>query len=168
MRALVLYNNYSGKNKAALKLDYICTILKTKYEIVECFKSTHPKSITECILEKGTSYDLILGVGGDGTVNELINGIMRLNKKPILAYIPEGTCNDAARTLGLTKNLKKTLKTIMAGDSRKIDAFKVNDKYFIYGLAAGCFTEISYNASFRVKRKFGGSVLTVIMSGRQQ
>lgn len=155
MRALVLYNNYSGKNKAALKLDYICTILKTKYEIVECFKSTHPKSITECILEKGTSYDLILGVGGDGTVNELINGIMRLNKKPILAYIPEGTCNDAARTLGLTKNLKKTLKTIIAGDSRKIDAFKVNDKYFIYGLAAGCFTEISYNASFRVKRKFG-------------
>lgn len=155
MRALVLYNNHSGKNKAAQRLEYICTTLKRKYEIVECFKSVHPKSITECILEKGSNFDLILGVGGDGTVNELINGIMQLDKKPTLAYIPVGTCNDAARTLGLTKNLKKTLNNILQGDSRRIDAFKVNDKYFIYGLAAGCFTEISYNASFRVKRRFG-------------
>ena len=155
MRALVLYNNYSGKSKAASKLEYICSTLKTKYEIVECFKSVHAKSITEHIINNGSKFDLILGVGGDGTVNELINGIMHLEKKPVLAYIPVGTCNDAARTLGLNKNLKKTLKTILAGDSRRIDAFKVNDKYFIYGLAAGCFTEISYNASFRVKRKFG-------------
>ena len=155
MRALVLYNNYSGKSKAASKLEYICTTLKTKYEIVECFKSVYAKSITEYIINNGSKFDLILGVGGDGTVNELINGIMMLEKRPVLAYIPVGTCNDAARTVGLNKNLKRTLKTILAGDVRKIDAFKVNDKYFIYGLAAGCFTEISYNASFRVKRKFG-------------
>lgn len=155
MRALVLYNNHSGKSKAASKLEFICSTLKTKYEIVECFKSVHAKSITEHIINNGSKFDLILGVGGDGTVNELINGIMYLDKKPVLAYIPVGTCNDAAKTLGLNKNLKKTLKTILAGDSRKIDAFKVNDKYFIYGLAAGCFTEISYNASFRVKRKLG-------------
>ncbi len=155
MRALVVYNNYSGKNKIAKKIGYICTSLKTKYEIVECFKSIHPKSITEHIVGCGFSYDLILGVGGDGTVNELINGIMQLEKRPMLAYIPVGTCNDAATTLGLRKNLKKTLKIILEQQTSKIDVFKINDKYFIYGLAAGCLTEISYDTSHKTKKNMG-------------
>lgn len=155
MRALVVYNNYSGKSRAVEKLDYICSTLKRKYDIVECFKSNHPRSITEHIVSCGFSYDLILTVGGDGSVHEVINGIMQLEKRPILAYIPAGTCNDVATTLGLRKNLKRTMKKILDCKTSKMDVFKVKEDYFIYGLAAGCLTEISYDASHKIKRNIG-------------
>ncbi len=155
MRALVVYNNFSGKSKATKKLDYICTTLKTKYDIVECFKSIHPKSITEHIVSCGFSYDLILTVGGDGSVHEVINGIMKLEKRPTLAYIPAGTCNDVATTLGLGKNLKRTMRKILVGKTSKMDVYRVENNYFVYGLAAGCLTEISYDAPYKVKKNIG-------------
>lgn len=155
MRALVVYNNYSGRSNIPKKLEYICATLKTKYDIVECFKSTHPHSITEHIVSCGFFYDLILVVGGDGSVHEVINGIMRLRNRPTLAYIPAGTCNDAATTLGLRKNLKRTMRKILECKTSKIDVFKINEDYFIYGLAAGCLTEISYDASHKIKKNIG-------------
>lgn len=155
MRALVVYNNYSGKSKTANKIGFICESLKTKYDIVECFKSTHPKSITEHIVGCGVRYDLVLGVGGDGTVNELINGIMQLKDRPTLAYIPVGTCNDAATTIGLRKNLKRTMKKILKHQTCKIDVSKINNNFFIYGLAAGCLTEISYDTDHNIKKNIG-------------
>lgn len=155
MRALVAYNKFSGKNKALKKLSYICTQLKTKYEIVEHFKSTGPKSLTEHIKTCGFIYDLIVVIGGDGSVNEVVNGIMNLERKPTVAFIPNGTCNDAATTLGLRKNLKKTMKKILDGSSSKVDIFMINDSYFIYGLAAGCLTEISYDAPHKIKKNVG-------------
>lgn len=155
MRALVVYNNYSGRSKSEKKLGFICNSLKSKYDIVECFKSTHPGSITEHLLVHAIEYNLVVAVGGDGTVHEAINGIAAQEKKPKLAYIPLGTCNDAARTLGLRKHLKATLKKILIGESTKIDIFKINSDYFAYGLAAGCFTEISYDVSHDVKKNMG-------------
>lgn len=155
VRALLVYNKYSAKNKMAKKIEYICSTLKSKYEIVECFKSTHPKSITEFICTKVDVYDLIVIVGGDGTVHEVINGIMSFNKKPRIACIPAGTCNDTAATLGIKKNLKKTVKIILENEPSKIDVFKINEKYFIYGLAAGCLTEVSYDANQKEKRSMG-------------
>lgn len=155
MRALVVYNNFSGKNKIASKIGYICQQLKTKYAIVECFKSRYPRSIVDHIKASAFDYDLIIAVGGDGTVNEAVNGLMQLPKRPTLAYIPLGTCNDAASTLGLSKNLKRTMKKILNPISSKIDVFKVEDRYFVYGLAAGSFTEISYDVPHKVKKNMG-------------
>lgn len=155
MRALLVYNRFSAKNKIAKKIEYICAALKTKYEIVECFKSTHPKSITEHICTKDSVYDLIIVVGGDGSIHEVINGVMGMTKKPTLAYIPAGTCNDTAATLGISKNIKKAVKTILEAKPSNIDVFKINGQYFIYGLAAGCLTEVSYKADQKEKKNIG-------------
>ena len=155
MRALVVYNNFSGRSKANKRIDYVCEMLKTKYEIVEFFESCGPKSITNHIACCGCDYDFIVAIGGDGSVHEAINGIMMLDKKPKIAYIPTGTCNDSAKTLGLGKNIKQTMKKILDGNSTKLDIFKVNDSYFVYGLAAGMLTEISYDASHESKKNMG-------------
>lgn len=155
MRALVLYSEYSGNGRFIKKLDYISKTLKTKYDIVDIYKSLYKGSFSDQILKKGSRYDLILCVGGDGTVHEIVNAIMQLDDKPTLAYIPAGTCNDSAKSLGLSKNLKKTLKTILAGHTSSIDAFKINDSYFYYGLAAGCLTEISYDTKRELKKGIG-------------
>lgn len=155
MKALVVYNKYSGNSKMLRRLDYIITMLKTKYAEVDCFKSTHPKSITEHIIGCNIDYDLILTIGGDGSVHEVINGALRLERKPTLAFIPAGTCNDAASTFGIRKNLKKTMEMVLNNKPAKIDAFKINNDYFTYGLAAGCLTEISYDAPSKEKKKMG-------------
>lgn len=155
MRALVLYSSYSGNGRFLKKLDYIADTLKTKYDIVDFHKSLYKGSFSDHILKKGFKYDLILCVGGDGSVHEVVNAIMQLEKRPTLAYIPAGTCNDSARSLGLKRNLRKTLKTILESNTAKIDVFKINDAYFYYGLAAGCLTEISYDTKRELKKGIG-------------
>ena len=155
MRALVLYNTFSGNSRFIKKLDYIAKTLKTKYDIVDFYKSEYAGSNTDYILLKGSVYDLLVCVGGDGTVHEAVNAVMKLEIKPKIAYIPAGTCNDAANSLGLKKNIKRTLKTILKGCSAKMDLFKINDEYFIYGLAAGCLTEISYDTGRGLKKNIG-------------
>ena len=155
MRALVLYNTFSGNSRFIKKLDYIAKTLKTKYDIVDFYKSEYAGANTDYIRLKGSVYDLLVCVGGDGTVHEVVNAVMKLAVKPKIAYIPAGTCNDAANSLGLKKNVKKTLKTILNGYSTKMDLFKINDEYFVYGLAAGCLTEISYDTGRGIKKNMG-------------
>ncbi len=156
MRALVVYNRYSGNSKRLKSLDYIIDTLKTKYEIVDRFKSTHPKSITEHIQACNIDYDLIVVIGGDGSINEVINGVLGLERKPKIGFLPAGTCNDAASTFGYKKsNVKKNLDKILNCKSAKVDVFKINNDYFMYGLAAGCLSEISYAASSKEKKKMG-------------
>ena len=155
MRALVIYNSFSGKNKVAKRIDYVINKLKTKYDIVDFFKSFSPNSISECLDLDRVNYDLVLAVGGDGTVHEVVNAIMKSKSRPTLAFIPNGTCNDSAKSLGLRRSLKRNIKKILAGNSKSIDIYKINDSYFVYGLACGCLTEISYDADHNIKRNLG-------------
>ena len=107
MRALVVYNVYSGKSKIVKHIDYICQKLKSKYEIVETFASVGPNSIRDYVVQNAGDYDLVVASGGDGSINEVINGLMMIKNRPTLAYVPTGTCNDTGKTLGLKKNQRR-------------------------------------------------------------
>ncbi len=155
MKALVVYNAYSGKRKNSKYISYICEQLKTKYDIVESFRSTGPKSLTEYIVSHGKNFDLIVASGGDGSLNETVNGLMQLSKRPTLAYVPSGTCNDTGRSLGLKKNIRKTMKIILEENKTYLDVNQINGRYFVYGLAAGSLTDISYGTDYRMKKRFG-------------
>lgn len=155
MKALVVYNEFSGKSKIKKNIHYICDKLRTKYEIVETFTSTGPNSIRDYVLQNAMNYDLVLAAGGDGSINEAVNGLMLVSKRPTLAYVPTGTCNDTGKTLGLRRSLRKTMKIILDENKTFLDVNKINGKYFIYGLAAGNLTDISYEAKYKLKKKFG-------------
>lgn len=155
MKALVVYNAYSGKSKILKYIDYISQTLKSKYEIVETFSSLGPNSIKDHVLQNAANYDLVVAAGGDGSLNEVVNGLMLLNKRPLLAYVPTGTCNDTGRTFGLKRSIKKTMKIILEKNSALLDVNQINGQYFIYGLAAGNFSDVSYAAEYKLKKKFG-------------
>lgn len=155
MKALVVYNTFSGKSKIVKQIEYICEVLKTKYEIVESYASEGPKSITSYILQNAKDHDLVVAAGGDGSINEAVNGLMLLQRRPTLAYVPTGTCNDAGRTLGLKRGLKKTMKIILDENKTFLDVNKINGQYFVYGLAAGSLTDVSYDANYKLKKRFG-------------
>lgn len=155
MKAFVVYNNYSG-NCSEEKVTFISKRLKEKYEYVEVFSSNGPKSITKIIKEKGATFDLVVAIGGDGSIHEAINGLMQVKEnRPALAYIPLGTCNDVGHSLGLNKNYKKSVERILTGQKVTMDLFKANNEYFIYALGAGYLTEISYLAPSENKKRFG-------------
>lgn len=155
MKALIVYNNSSGKSRIKKKINYVIENLKGDYDVVNAFESYAQGSIVEYLMVNGENYDLVVAAGGDGTVHEAVNGLMKLTKRPTLAFIPAGTCNDAAKTLGFSRRIKKTLGLIKENNIVSIDVSKVNDSYFIYGFAAGALTEISYIVPRKPKKMFG-------------
>lgn len=155
MKALVVYNPFSGHQKLNKKIDFIKNGLKKKYEVIDVFSSTCEKSITSHLASCANNYDLIIVSGGDGTLNEAVTGMVMASSKTKLAYIPGGTVNDVGNLLKLSKNVKKGLWNALHGRDVYLDVCKINDRYSIYAIGAGKYTDVSYKARRGVKRAFG-------------
>ncbi len=129
------------------------------------FKSDHNVYVysTQCrgdatriVAEEGGNYDCIVAFGGDGTLNEVINGLMRLPKRPVLGYIPAGTTNDFAAGLGLSRNPVKAAATVLEGVEQELDVgCFCGERYFSYVASFGSFTKASYSAPQDVKNLIG-------------
>lgn len=150
---LFVYNPLSGKGKIEKNEEKIVEALRSRYE-VKVIRSQYAGHIGEIILEE-KGVDLLVVAGGDGTLNETVNALMHLENKPRLGYIPTGTVNDVAHSLGISKNIKKAVKTILNGQEFSHDVFKMNDRYGIYVCCAGLFTETSYATSQSQKKRMG-------------
>ena len=102
-------------------------------------------------------YDMFVAIGGDGTLNETITGMItsRTASQVSLGYIPMGSTNDFARSMGISSNWKKALDTILFGNEKFIDICKFNDRYFSYVAAHGVFAETSCSVSQKLKNKLG-------------
>ncbi len=153
-KCLFAYNPQSGKGKIVKREKYIVDSLSQKYEVT-VLRSEYIGHIGEYISMHGEEFDTIVVAGGDGTLNETINSVIRLNKTIQIGYIPCGTVNDVAHSLGIPRNVKKALKVILDGKIFLHDVFKCNDRYGIYVCCSGIFTEASYATSQSSKRKVG-------------
>ena len=111
---------------------------------------------TELAEKYGGQFEKLICLGGDGTLAEVITGLMKLEKRPQVGYFPIGTANDIARTLGLPKNdILWSTKRFLEGKPMVFDTGKRGDGYFNYIAAFGAFTEVSYGTPQEAKRKFG-------------
>lgn len=155
MRALICYNPFSGKQSFEKNLNYVVKRLKTKYEEVDAFRSLDEKSITTYIKNFGEKYNLIIVAGGDGSLNEAINGLMTLTNRPKLAYIPVGTVNDVGHMLKLKKSIKGVMRIVLDNHSELLDVCKIQNKFFIYAAGVGNFTNVSYDAPSKLKKRLG-------------
>ena len=97
----------------------------------------------------------ILIAGGDGTVNQVVNSMMRCNFKVPIAIIPAGTANDFAHVLGFPVSLEQTINMILDGEIKSVDLGVVNDTYFLNVLSAGLMTDISQKTPTLLKNTFG-------------
>ena len=125
-----------------------------------------PRDITRQIAERGLQYDLLVCTGGDGTLNEAVSGLMALpyDKRPPLGYIPGGTVNDVASTLGLSKDPIRAAQEIVTGRLYPLDIGSFGpDRFFTYVAAFGIFTDVPYETPQEDKRIWGR--LAYIMNG---
>lgn len=106
--------------------------------------------------EDASKYDFVACIGGDGTLSEVVSGLMKLDNRPPLGYFPMGTANDVATTIGLPKNnCYEAAKCFVAGKKHKYDVGKFYNDYFVYIAAFGAFTEVSYATPQAQKKMLG-------------
>jgi lipid kinase YegS len=100
-------------------------------------------------------YDLVLAAGGDGTINEVVNGVVRCDWQPRLGIIPIGTANDFARTLGLPDEPEDAIDVALGGRPAAVDVGEVNRRCFINVSTGGFGAEATESAPLESKRKLG-------------
>ena len=122
---------------------------------------------TEIAAERAADFDLVACIGGDGTLSEVLAGLMRLPGPPPVGYFPMGTANDVATTLGLPKNdTLAAARRMLRGTPHPFDVGGFgDDQYFAYIAAFGAFTEVSYATPQDQKKVLGH--LAYVLQGMQ-
>ncbi len=154
-KLLLIYNPCAGKGAIRNKLSSLIEIFCNADYEVTVHATRYRNDATEIINKYGEFYDIIVCSGGDGTLNETVKGVLTLENKPAIGYIPTGTTNDCATSLALPKNMIDNAKTIVNGTLFPYDVGQINEDNFIYVAAFGAFTDVSYATSQSVKNILG-------------
>lgn len=152
MKYLLIVNPVSGKKDKKAIITKIEKRFSPDIEIVYTQQKDHANNIA-----RHSNHDIIILCGGDGTVNEVVNGIMlNKKKKAKLCVIPVGTSNMFARSIGMTeKSVGDILELIAAERSRKIDVGKANTRYFAIACGVGFDAHVYKNVQPELKRMVG-------------
>lgn len=155
-RLLFVYNPKAGKGTVVKHLHEIVDIfVKAKY-LVTVYPTQKRGDACKLMQSKEAErYHLIVCSGGDGTLREVVDGLLRSEKDVPLGYIPTGSTNDFARSLGLSEDILKAAKNIARGEVFSCDSGKFNGKNFVYIAAFGLFTDVSYATNQQFKNIFG-------------
>lgn len=154
-KLLFVFNPHSGKAQIRAQLfEIVDTMVKADYEVTIYPTQKPGDAITKVELEAG-DYDLVVCSGGDGTLDEAVTGMMRREKKIPLGYIPAGSTNDFATSLGIPKDMAKVAFCAVNGKRFACDIGVFNEDYFVYVAAFGLFTDVSYKTSQEWKNVLG-------------
>ena len=155
MKCLFAYNPISGKGKAAKRAGKIAAKLSERFGEVSVRATTRAGELKDIAAEACGKYDLLVFAGGDGSFNEVVNGLAERENRPALGYIPTGTVNDIARSAGIPRSIGGALKNILRGEPRELDLLIVHDSFVMYVACCGGLTGCSYSAPQSGKRAFG-------------
>ena len=153
---LLIINPVAGmmRGKAAM-FPVVNTFCRNGYRVTTYVTARHGDA-RDIAYEEASSYDLVVCCGGDGTLNEVIDGILGGSHKTPLGYIPMGSTNDFANSLKLSSQPIKATQSIVNGSEKAIDVGLFNKKrHFTYIASFGAFTAASYNAPQTTKNALG-------------
>ena len=157
-RARIIYNPTSGREAIRRDLvDILNVFEKAGYETSAFATTAEPNSaLNEARRAAEAGFELLVAAGGDGTINEVVNGIAPLEKRPMLAIIPAGTTNDYARALRIPReDPLEAAKVILKGKAAQMDVGQANDTYFINIAAGGSLSELTYSVPSKLKSMYG-------------
>lgn len=152
---MLIVNPVSGKGQAKTALFDILSVFSENEYAVTVFMTEKKGDAEEMAREESEKYDVVVCIGGDGTLSEVMSGLMQAKAPPPLGYIPMGTANDVATTLKLSKNPRAAAQAVVDGKPIPMDVGKLSDKYFSYIAAFGAFTEVSYSTPQETKKVIG-------------
>lgn len=153
VKCAFLYNPNSGKGKIAAKRKFIEGRLRALYGEVAAEETGSAAEMTARAAFWAERCDVLVFAGGDGTVNAVLQGVA--GRDVTLGYLPAGTVNDAAGSLGIPKGLRGALDVLARGKTMQADCLKMGKRYAFCIVAAGSVTRLTYDTPQRNKRRFG-------------
>lgn len=154
-KMLLFVNPAAGREEMRFHLmDVIHYFTANGYDVM-CHPTQKPRDIPEFLAARGSEFDMVVTCGGDGTLNETVSGLLQLEQRPILGYIPAGTVNDFATSLHIPKTIPEAVHNIIEGIPFEVDMGGFNDRYFTYVAAFGAFTKVSYSTPHASKQALG-------------
>ncbi|WP_072888652.1 diacylglycerol kinase [Ornithinibacillus halophilus] len=155
-RARIIYNPTSGREAFRKELPRVLE----RFEQAGYETSAHATTGEGDAIEAAKTaverrYDVVVAAGGDGTINEVINGLAEQDYRPKLGIIPMGTTNDFARALSIPRDIDKAVDIILKDQSLLLDIGKVNDHYFMNIAGGGKLTELTYDVPSKLKTMIG-------------
>lgn len=155
-KARIIYNPTSGREAFKKHLPEVLE----KFEIAgfetSCHATTSAGDATNAAKDAVIrGFDIIVAVGGDGTLNEVVAGVSEFEERPKLGLIPMGTTNDFARAVRIPRDISKAVEIILQGDSIPVDVGLANDRYFINIAGGGRITELTYEVPSKLKTVLG-------------
>jgi len=154
-KCLFVFNPHSGKEQIKPKLLQIIDIFTKAGYDVTAYPTQAREDAYHKLLEDGNAYEHIICSGGDGTLDETVSGIIKANLDTNLGYIPAGSTNDFAHSLGIPKDMIKAADIAVNGEPILVDVGNLNGKTFVYVAAFGIFTDVSYQTDQGLKNMLG-------------
>ncbi len=155
-KAMVIINPSSGKEKAEEYKELVLEVLKKEYENIDVNYTEKANDATKFAGQAcEENYDLVVSMGGDGTINEVINGLAPHERRPTYGILPLGTVNDLSQALKIPQKVEKAIEMLGSGKVISIDTGKINDQYFGNVVAVGRVPEAIHEVSIEEKSKLG-------------
>lgn len=155
-RARIIYNPTSGREIFKRHLAEVLETLEAAGYESSCHATSEAGDATNAArIAVERQYDLVIAAGGDGTINEVVNGLAEQPYRPKLGIIPVGTTNDFARALHIPRDIEEAARIIAIGDTIPVDIGRMNDRYFINIAGGGRITELTYEVPSKLKTMLG-------------
>ncbi len=154
-KLLFVFNPFSGKGQIKNRLlSIVDQFVKSGYEVT-VYPTQQPQDAMDLIQQEAGRYELVVCSGGDGTLDEVVSGMMKRQARVPIGYIPSGSTNDFAGSLRIPKNMDKAALVAVKGTPFACDVGSFNGEYFVYIAAFGLFTDVSYATSQDLKNRIG-------------
>jgi len=151
-----IINLVAGKAAISKKLgEIINEFVKEGYEVTTHTTQSGEDAVEQAVYACENGYDRLIVAGGDGTLSQCLQGVMSCERRIPIGYIPAGSTNDFAKSLGIPFDQVKAVSTIINGEPTYCDIGSFNDSYFSYVVAFGAFTNVTYETPQKIKNVFG-------------
>lgn len=154
-KLFLVMNPCSGKKRANKVLAEIIGVFNRADYEVTAYMTAACGDATRAAAARAADFDRIVCIGGDGTLNEVIAGLHEVGQQTPIGYIPAGSTNDFANSLGLPKDLLDAARLAATGEPRKLDIGSFNGRCFSYVASFGAFTRTSYATPQGMKNALG-------------
>ena len=152
---LFIVNAKAGKRRSHDFFFDVLSVFSDAGYLVSLQQTKSHGDATRIAREEGGKFDLVVCYGGDGTLNQTVNGLLQLPVSPPVGYIAGGSTNDFAASLHLSSNPVEAACAIMVSQGRRLDVGRFNGEHFMYVASFGAFTKASYSASQTAKNDLG-------------
>ncbi len=166
-KLLFLYNPRAGREQLKQKLsDVVDIFVKAGYEVTIYPTQAYRDAYRKIMEYPEGEYDLVVCSGGDGTIDEVVSGMMMRDTQDRIGFIPTGTINDFANSLHIPTSLLKAADNAVHGKVFPCDVGKFNDDTFVYVAAFGIFTDVAYETNQDAKNMLGN--LAYVLEGTKR